>query len=114
MTYGNTLDKVGNKESERNLTDFLTNNYIGTPQPNKLCSLEDLAQRLQRRLRRRPFKGRSCGRVDEIPVRTQQFVAVTSSRIMPETEKTVIIKGGLISESFSRLLQSSKKMWQGQ
>ena len=42
-------------------------------------------------------------------MRTQQFVAVTSSRIMPETEKTVIIKGGLISESFSRLLQSSKK-----
>ena len=44
MTYGNTLDKVGNKESERNLTDFFTNNYIGTPQPNKLCSLEGLAQ----------------------------------------------------------------------
>merc|ERR1711935_1175634 len=30
--------------------------------------------------------------VDEIPVRTWEFVAATSSRIMPETEKTVIIK----------------------
>ena len=100
MTYGNILDKVENKESDSNLTDFFTNNYIGTPQPNKLCSLEGLAQRLRRR-HRRPFKGRSCGRVDEILVRTQQFVAVTSSRIMPETEKAVIIKGGLISECFS-------------
>ena len=93
------LDKVENTESEWNLI-FFTNDSIGTPQPNKLCSLEGLAQRLRRR-HRRPFKGRSCGRVDEILVRTQQFVAVTSSRIMPETEKAVIIKGGLISECFS-------------